>query len=335
MYEVRQNKEMVSRVCSFIKEKGKQITVSRNCSEKTNKIISETNLRVVQRINKFLKLALDGNDGWKSEFCEKYNINPNDEYFNDGSAKYDKKLRDFIKMKKEIDDDLSQIPDPPKPVFSKISTKNRTTSMFEIPPMEFEYVPQQGCLKVKITLPPIPALGDNAKIGFIQIVQSNKLNSEALERFNMYNEKYHTEGWSIDRQGNPEPKHPFYGVSDDGTSGENLGSFGSAKESAVMTDCPSYSGNEQWHPIFQTRAVIMECPQYKDLEGTVLSAIEWEFQYEPNNKEIRDVKCKEISDKTDEFVRAVDIWNEKYKNNTEWVKVQKLFNVEHKELKIE
>ena len=66
-----------------------------------------------------------------------------------------------------------------------------------------------------------------------------------------------------------------------------------------------------------------------------MSAIEWEFQYEPNNKEIRDVKCKEISDKTDEFVRAVDIWNEKYKNNTEWVKVQKLFNVEHKELKIE
>lgn len=140
-------------------------------------------------------------------------------------------------------------------------------------------------------------------VGFIQIVQSSKLQDDSKER-----SAYHQNEYSIDRQSVKRNLSPYFGFQNDGSHEATV--FGTETAPAIMVDAPSYSGKDAWNPKFETSAVIIACPVFPAFKGTILSTIGWNMALTANKDANAVVNHYPLSIASKNFLQAAKIWNE-------------------------
>lgn len=214
-------------------------------------------------------------------------------------------------------------------------TKNIGGIALQIPKLVTKKVPAGGSLmSIYIVMPPIPMLGEGTIIGFIQVVQSNLVEGEAKKRRFEYEAREKdtkdakgdttpvATGWTIDRQGNPEPKNPFFGLNDDDSEGTGC-RLGSDKDYAVLTDAPSCKDGKTWHPIFETYVIIKACPSYPALVNSVLTGVKWGGDGVVGSNFVWS-DFEEQSTPSNNFISTIQVWNDYYAHVPEWKQVPPL-----------
>jgi len=140
-------------------------------------------------------------------------------------------------------------------------------------------------------------------VGFIQIVQSSKLDGDSKERSNDHDDKY-----SIDRQSVQRNLSPYFGFQNDRSHETTV--FGTEIAPAVMVDAPSYSGKDAWNPKFETSAVIIACPAFPAFKGTILSTIGWDLTLTAKKDVNAVITHYPLPIASKNFLQAAKIWNE-------------------------
>lgn len=288
----------------------------------------------------------------KTAFCTKHKLAATDPYFTDDeNITHDKKVRFFNNALLKAQEGqreaeaqaaakaLEAMPVPTGPAYTslvKTDTKEKTVGLISltIPQMDFEGVIGGGGVNIRITMPPIPTLPEGTVIGFIQVVKSPLVTAAAKTRADRYKEEHVEEegaGWTIDRQGTPDPKNPYYGVNNDESGSSNC-TLGSNTTPAVMLDAPSYHGLQAWSPRFETTAVIKACP-IEALVGTALATVEWGFDRTPPSAATATAAAlneviawnpthpQQLASPSAKFAKAVEVWNTLYAEQGDWKKI--------------
>lgn len=288
----------------------------------------------------------------KTAFYAEHELNDTHTYFTDTKNRtHDIKVKNFYNAKVKAGVQAGAqaevkilLPKQPPPVaigpayesLVKTDAKEKTveSTLLTIPQMNLEGRIVYGGVEIRITMPPPPGLPAGTVIGFIQVVQSPLVEAEAKKRADKYKEGQEGEetGWTIDRQGIPDPKNPYYGVNNDESGGSNC-TLGSNTSSAVMKDAPNYQGNNIWKPRFETTAVIKACPTIPALVGTALATVEWGFDRTPpsaatataaaSNEVIawNPTHPQQLASPSAKFAKAVEVWNTLYAEQGDWKKI--------------